>query len=149
MTCSNRRSFRQISVKPHRPGSHERTLEVEHRSLDHSANNSPLTFHTCRYRLECARYSSRPVCPDPCDPSPCDMNASCAPTTIVGDAPTCTCNEGYTGDGVYCDSEGGQNVRGIRPSVLCFFHEGPILACLHSVDLAAVEYSRVREFVNL
>ncbi|CAM9871274.1 unnamed protein product, partial [Hapterophycus canaliculatus] len=55
-------------------------------------------------------------CCYPCDPKPCDSNASCSPPTIIGDAPTCTCKTGYTGDGISCDSEGGFYCRVVQSS---------------------------------
>ena len=37
-----------------------------------------------------------------CDTDPCDSNASC---TDTDSSYICTCNEGYTGDGMTCTSK--------------------------------------------
>ncbi|XP_066294756.1 IgGFc-binding protein-like [Branchiostoma lanceolatum] len=39
---------------------------------------------------------------DGCDPNPCDANAQCEDNPAPDTGATCTCNVGYTGDGVTC-----------------------------------------------
>jgi len=83
-----------------------RCADDNDRNIQICSDSGVFGYHDqCPLDEKCSKEKDVPaVCvpkttPDPCDPSPCHANATCAATA---DSFTCTCNAGYSGDGLNC-----------------------------------------------